>query len=321
MPTAILKPFSKSDPGQDLPLAKKPGKNISSEISSYLPRLGLSALFLCLFSGIVLTFYYRPMGNVFRNVEEITTLVPYGWFFRQLHFAAGQFFVILMLIHTMDHFQRKRYRFYPPGQWQRLIFSLCLCFFALFTGFILKGDKEGLFAARIFMNIVDGIPVMGGKLCNFFILPGKDLFFLPYLYHCFFLPVLILYLIGNHIKRWFPERGFVYAGGAGLCLYALLVKPFMDIPPDAFIASVKGPWFFLGIQTLLIILPAILAGILFPVFFLGCVLILPYIENAERKPGVRQDRMKIVAQCLHWLIVLAFLAYSFLTLKAAFRSG
>ena len=302
-------------------MANKPCKNISSEISSYLPRLGLSALFLCLFSGVVLAFYYRPMGNVFRNVEEITTLVPYGWFFRQLHFAAGQLFVILMLIHTIDHFQRRRYRFYPPGQWQRLIFSLCLCFFTLFTGFILKGDKEGLFAARIFMNIVGGIPFVGERLCNFFILPGNDLFFLPYLYHCFFLPILIMFLTGGHIKRWFPERGVAYVGGAGLCLYALLVKPFMDIPPDAFIASVKGPWFFLGIQTLLKTIPAVLVGVFFPAFFLGCVLILPYLENAAVKPGVRKDWMKIVAQCLHWLIVSVFLAYSFLTVKAAFWSG
>ena len=230
MPTAILKPFSKSDSGQDLPLANKHGKNIFSEISFYLPRLGLSALFLCLFSGVVLAFHYRPIGNVFRNVEEITTLVPYGWFFRQLHFAAGQLFVVLMLIHTMDHFQRRRYRFYPPGQWQRLIFSLCLCFFTLFTGFILKGDKEGLFAARIFMNIVGGIPFVGGRLCNFFILPGNDLFFLPYLYHCFFLPILIMFLIGGHIKRWFPERGVAYVGGAGLCLYAWLVKTVYGYP-------------------------------------------------------------------------------------------
>ena len=41
-----------------------------------MPRLGLSALILCFASGIVLVFYYRPMGNVFQNVEEITTLVP-----------------------------------------------------------------------------------------------------------------------------------------------------------------------------------------------------------------------------------------------------
>jgi len=296
---------------------KKPGNRISAGISSYLPRLGLSALFLCLFSGIVLTFYYRPMGNVFQNVEEITTLVPFGWFFRQLHFASGQLFVILMLIHAVDHFHRKRYRFYHEGQWQRLIFSLCLCFYTLFTGFILKGDKEGLFAARIFMSITGNIPLVGKRLSGLFILPGEDLFFLPYLYHCFFLPILILYLIQTHIKRWFPEQGFFYAGAAGLCLYALFVKPFMDLPPDAFATSVKGPWFFLGIQALLKTLPATLAGIGFPAFFLGCVLILPRVEGSAAKSGVEKKGLNVVSGCLHWLIVIVFFAYVFLTLKTA----
>ena len=154
-------------------MAHKPGKRISIDISAYLPRLGLSALFMCLISGIVLTFYYRPTGNVFQNVEEITTLVPYGWFFRQLHFASGQLFVILMLIHAVDHFHRKRYRLYPGGQWQRLIFSLCLCFLTLFTGFILKGDKEGLFAARIFMPRRAGTEQSGLKR------PLRDVFHRP----------------------------------------------------------------------------------------------------------------------------------------------
>ena len=298
--------------------ADRPGNRITAGVSAYLPRLGLSALFLCLFSGIVLIFYYRPMGNVFQNVEEITTLVPYGWFFRQLHFASGQLFVILMLIHAVDHFHRKRYRLYPVGQWQRLIFSLCLCFYTLFTGFILKGDKEGFFAARIFMNITGNIPMVGDPLSRLFILPGDNLFFLPYLYHCFFLPILILYLIRTHIRKWFPEQGFLYAGAAGLCLYALFVKPFMDIPPGAFASSVKGPWFFLGVQTLLKTLPAILAGIIFPVLFLGCVLILPRVEKALGKSGIEKSRLRIISRGLHWLIVLVFFLYALLTLKAAF---
>jgi quinol-cytochrome oxidoreductase complex cytochrome b subunit len=298
--------------------AKKLGHRISVEISAYLPRLGLSALFMCLFSGIVLTFYYRPMGNVFQNVEEITTLVPYGWFFRQLHFASGQLFVILMLIHAVDHFHRKRYRLYPGGQWQRLIFSLFLCFYTLFTGFILKGDKEGLFAARIFMGITGNIPLVGKRLSSLFIQPGDALFFLPYLYHCFFLPILILYLIRTHIRKWFPEQGLLYTGAAGLCLYALWVKPFMDIPPNAFAVSVTGPWFFLGLQTLLQTFSAILAGILLPGLFLCGVLILPYVEKAGVKSESPKNGVRIASTCLHWLIVLVFLSYALLTFRAAF---
>ena len=257
------------------------------------------------------------MGNVFQNVEEITTLVPYGWFFRQLHFASGQLFVILMLVHAVDHFHQKRYHLYPVGQWQRLIVSLCLCFYTLFTGFILKGDKEGLFAARIFMNITGNIPSVGEPISRLFILPGEDLFFLPYLYHCFFLPILILYLIRTHIRKWFPKHGIFYAGAAGPCLYALFVKPFMDMPPDAFAASVKGPWFFLGIQTLLKTLPSTLAGIVFPAFFLGCILVLPSVEKAGGKPGVEKRGLRIISRYLHRLIVLVLFLYALLTLKAA----
>ncbi len=257
------------------------------------------------------------MGNVFKNVEEITTLVPYGWFFRQLHFASGQLFVILMLIHTMDHFHRKRYRLYSVGQWQRLIFSLCLCFYALFTGFILKGDKEGLFAARIFMNIASGLPLAGNPLSRLFILPGKDIFFLPYLYHCFFLPLFILYLIRNHIRDWFPKQNFIYVGMLGMCLYAIFVKPFPDIPPEAFTASVKGPWFFLGLQALLKTVPATLAGIVFPALFMVCVVILPTIEKASGRLGLEKSTLRILSLGLHGLIVLVFFLYALLTLKAA----
>jgi len=107
-----------------------------------MPRLGLSALILCLASGVVLVFYYRPMGNVFQNVEEITTLVPYGWFFRQLHYGAGQLFVILMLLHTLDHFLRKRYRTYLFKEWMLLIFSLCLCFLSCSRVLYLKATKR-----------------------------------------------------------------------------------------------------------------------------------------------------------------------------------
>ena len=289
---------------------------IINKITSYLPRLGLSSLILCLVSGLVLVFYYRPMGNVFQNVEEITTLVPYGWFFRQLHYGAGQLFVILMLLHTLDHFLRKRYRSYLFKEWILLIFSLCLCFFVLFTGFVLKGDKEGFFAGQIFMNILEAIPFIGGSVSRLFIVPGKSFFFLPYLYHCFFIPILIIYLIRDHIREWFPNKRFLIFGTAGLFLYALLVKPSIDIPPEAFVRVVKGPWFFLGIQTLLKLLPVLLAGLIIPGVFVGCLLILPVIRTTSPAISLKGRIAYVGENGLHYLLVAALCLYAFLTLRA-----
>jgi ubiquinol-cytochrome c reductase cytochrome b subunit len=287
-----------------------------NRISLYLPRLGLSALILCLASGLVLVFYYRPTGNVFQNVEEITTLVPYGWFFRQLHYGAGQVFVILMLLHTLDHFFRRRYRIYAVREWIALVVSLTLCFYALFTGFVLKGDQEGVFAGHIFMNILETLPIAGRAIAGLFIVPGESFFFLPYLYHCFFLPILIMYLMRCHIREWLPDQRFLLSAGIGLYLYALFVKPGMDIPPEAAPAAVEGPWFFQGIQTLLKILPPLLAGLIIPALFIGCLLLLPAAGTLLRTLSFKKGIIHMGENGLYGLLILLVCLYGLLTLRA-----
>jgi len=285
-------------------------------VSLWLPRLGLSALMICLASGIVLAFSYRPMGNVFQNVEEITTLVPYGWFFRRIHYGAGQAFVILMLIHTMDHFLRQRYRGYPFGEWTALVVSLVLCFYTLFTGFILKGDQEGVFAGQIFMNILESFPLIGTYMARLFITSTDELFFLPYLYHCFFLPIGITYLMRDHIREWLPDHKFLLSGGIALSLYALSVKPGAGVPPDMPSVLVKGPWFFQGIQILLKASPPILAALILPTLFVGCLLLIPYVDAPRRAPSFRLRCRRLGEIGLYWLLIASMIAYSLLTIKA-----
>lgn len=271
-------------------------------ISSSLPRLGLASLILCLISGVILTFQYRPIGNVFQNVEEITTVIPYGGFFRQLHYAAGQVFVIMMLLHTLDHFLKKRYKNYTVSQWSLLIISLFLCFFTLFTGFILKGDKEGSFAGYIFLNILKELPLAGDLWASFFIMPGETFFLLPYLHHCFFLPLLIIFLIRDHIREWFPDYRFLCLATIGLFVYALLVAPNMDISPEAEVIDVKGPWFFLGIQNLLRVMPPFWAGLVIPGLLIGSFLTLPLWKGVWIKIN-------------YYLIMASFILYAILSFR------
>lgn len=272
-------------------------------MSSYLPRVGLSSLVLCLASGVVLTFYYRPEGNVFRNVEEITSLVPYGRFFRQVHFSSGQLFVFLMLLHTADHFLKRRYSQYAQRDWIALIVSLALCFLTLFTGFILKGDKEGLFAGQILLHILKTIPLAGETLSRLFVEPGEDLFFLPFLYHCLFLPLVILFLIRRHIREWLPDEKFLSITAVGVFAYGAIIPPFLDIPPEAQVELVRGPWFFLGLQTLLKFMPVLWSGLILPGAFLGLILLLPSMNATTRK-------------VTHPLLIASFSLYVVLCLKA-----
>lgn len=279
-------------------------KRLSQRLTPALPRFGLSCMAVCLATGLILCFYYRPMGDVFRNVEEITSLVPFGRFFRQLHYISGQLMAVLMLLHTVDHFLRKRYLHYPPVEWVRLLTGLLLCFFTLFTGFVLKGDQEGLFAGRVFMNILKSAPFFGDRLSNLFISPGDDFFFLPYLYHCLLLPAAILYLLRAHIGNWLPDERYLAGSAVVMVSYALLVAPRMDIPLDAPVESIEGPWFFLGIQTGLRYLPAAWAGLLIPSVCLALTGLLPVAGRVWSKP-------------IRWLLMALFCFYGLFTLRAA----
>lgn len=280
-----------------------PFRETTQRLSSILPRLGLASLMLCLGSGIVLTFYYRPTGNVFRNVEEITSLVPYGRFFRQVHYSSGQFFVLLMLAHTADHFLRKRYRRYSQGNWTLLVISLALCFLTLFTGFILKGDKEGLFAGRIFQHILGTIPWVGEALSRVFIQPGDHVLFLPFLYHCLFFPALILFLLRRHIREWLPGEKFMGVTAIGIFAYGAIIPPFPDLPPDAPVELVRGPWFFLGLQSLLRLLPVLWAGLILPGAFLALLFLLPALKTPA-------------GNIVHHLLIASSALYAFLCLRA-----
>ncbi|MFH1351739.1 MAG: cytochrome b N-terminal domain-containing protein [Pseudomonadota bacterium] len=275
-------------------------------LSFSLPRLGLASLILCLISGLVLIFQYQPIGDVFQNVEEITTVIPYGGFFRQLHHGSGQIFVIMMLFHTLDHLLKRRYERYPFKEWALLIIPLFLCLFTLFTGFILKGDKEGSFAGFIFLSLLLEVPLVGHLLSGLFIIPGKTFFLLPYLHHCFLLPILIIFFIRDHIREWFPDYRFIFITTFGLFLYALFVAPNMAIPPEAEVPHIKGPWFFLGIQTLLRMMPPLWAGLILPGLVVGSLLILPLLKGAW-------------AKIIHFLIMISFLFYTLLSFREYFH--
>lgn len=277
-------------------------KHLVLSLSSLLPRLGLACLAVCLASGVVLSIKYRPMGDVFRTVEEITSGIPYGAFLRQMHFGSGQAFVILMLLHTADHFIRRRYAAYPWRTWCRLIASLLLCFFTLFTGFILEGDLEGIFAGRIMASCLNAVPLVGSVLSGLSIVEGEAFFYLPFLYHCLFLPILTCYLIRDHVRAWFPDWAYLGTALLGLTVYALGVPPSLAIPVHAAVERIHGPWFFFGIQYLLRHLPAFWAGIFIPALWITGLLFLPVL----RQPWSHRVRSAIMGGGLAY-IVLSFL--------------
>jgi ubiquinol-cytochrome c reductase cytochrome b subunit len=91
--------------------------------------------------------------------------------------------------------------------------------------------------------------------------------------------LFIVYFTRTHIRDWMPDRKSLLFTTWGLLLYALIVEPSLAVPPGAPVALVKGPWFFLGIQSLLKISPPLVGGLLIPALYVTFLLLLPLVRG------------------------------------------
>lgn len=258
----------------------------SVKISRVLPRAALATGLISIGSGLILVFQYRPFDNVFAQVEAITTHIPYGWFFRRIHFLSGEACVVLTLLHVLDHFVRGNDRLVSLAEWARLWLASALALFLLFTGYVLKGDKEGLLAGTILRNLTASIPLLGQSLGSVFIGSGPDFFFFPYLWHCWLGPLALGLLLGTHIRSWLPRGNFMLIALLLCGLGALFIPMPLALPPEAVVQEAYGPWFFLGLQELLKHFPPLWAGVVLPgvlaLIFLSLPLTWGRIQQAAR---------------------------------------
>lgn len=163
-------------------------------------------LFLLLIvSGVLLTFYYLPLSDkAYPGITQITYLVPYGGFIRNIHYWSGQLMVITLFLHMVRVFYYRAYR--PPRQFNWLIglFLLVLTLGEDFSGYVLRWDADTSSAALVAASLVKEIPgvgpffhllLMGGDQI------GETTVLRFYILHCLFLPGLMLFLIFYHFWR------------------------------------------------------------------------------------------------------------------------
>ena len=270
-----------------------------------LAELAWWAFLFALLTGVILSFNYRPWGDVFTNVSKITGQIPYGVFIRKIHYYSGQAFLLFIIGHTFEHFFRQTYRHIKSLEWSKLVFLFFLSFPLVFTGFILKGDKEGIQAARIMVNLAEHMPLVGSGLARTLLRPGPDFFLLPYLYHTVILPLVVIFLLGRHRRRLFPKGELGWPLIALLSVLAVFCPLPADIPPHMESALSTGPWFFQGVQLLLRYGSPLWTGMVWPLIPVGLLAVLAFIPLSWMK----WMRGLIVLLCLGHLAVLLAAGY------------
>lgn len=220
----------------------------------------LISLYISLLSGIVVGIHYSP-AEPFYSTSALDILVPYGSFFRSLHFYSSQFFFLFAVMHYLAVFADSQSMATKPYVY--LILCLPCMLMLLFTGYVLRGDATGYSAGMIAENILETLPLFGSALNNVLFSITDHGMDRVYLHHVISFDLLFLFLAWDHLRRYRVSLSGHVLFVVALFIFSLVITAPID-PEHLGLLYITGPWFFLGLQELLRYLPPFIAGILFP---------------------------------------------------------
>jgi quinol-cytochrome oxidoreductase complex cytochrome b subunit len=281
-----------------------------------------AVLFLLLaVTGALLLVVYEPSperayGTVARLVDE----VPFGALVRNVHHWAANGLVLVTLLHLLRVFYRGGHL--PPrrGNWLVGVALLLLVVACAFTGYLLPWDQLAYWAVTISTGMLEYVPVAGTTLLRA-ARGGPDIgpatlarFFVL---HVAILPIALLLLLAFHF--WLvrkvggvilPEdagdsaspRGPLVAtsphltrreGAAALVVFAvvMLLAAAWNAPllaqanPGMSPNPAKAPWYFMGVQELLVHLHPAFGAVAVPLVALALLIALPSLGGTERPSG------------------------------------
>ena len=230
----------------------------------------LVSLYLSLVSGVLVALQY-DLAAPFHSTLALSTLAPYGEFFRSLHFYSSQGFFLLMLVHFLAVFAKTEN--YSRSSYSRLIIAIAISLLLLFTGYILRADSTGYSAGVIAEEIFTNLPIIGAALNAILFSVTDHGVQRIYVHHVITYDLLWLALVWEHLRRYrIQTQKYLWLILIFLGLSTVVAAP-MD-QDKLGIHFISGPWFFLGLQELLRYFNPILAGIVFPVALMAALLCL-----------------------------------------------
>lgn len=245
-----------------------------------LGELTLVALYLSVVSGIIVALQY-DFATPFFSTSSLDALVPFGTFWRSLHFYSSQFFFLLCLGHLVAIIIDRSYLRLSFGKWWLLILSLPVMVLLLFTGYVLRGDATGENAGIIAENICLSIPLLGSAVNTLLFAVLEDGLKKVYANHLIGLGVLWGILCWDHVRKY---RAHVKEHML-LISFTLIISLLFYAPmePEALgIFHRPGPWFFLGLQEMLRYIQPFWAGIVFPASLVLALVIMRMGEGMKK---------------------------------------
>jgi len=301
-----------------------------------LGGMAVVLVFMLLGTGVLLKFVYQPIPEkAYESILHLQRDVLFGRLIRNIHHWSANALILVAFLHLLRVFFTGA--FHAPRQfnWVIGVASFLVILFSNFTGYLLPWDQLAFWAITICTGMLEYIPLIGlwlqkliqggaevglGTLSNF------------YAVHTAILPALLLILMPFHFWRIRKAGGLVIPRGpeqssgdrgpsvpaipnlllreivvalvllASVLVFSMLFNaPLGDkANPGLSPNPTKAPWYFMGIQEMLLHFHPIFALFVIPALMLIALLALPYIDYELNTAGVwfastKGRRMALIA--------------------------
>ncbi|MCI4454681.1 MAG: cytochrome b N-terminal domain-containing protein [Thermodesulfobacterium sp.] len=270
--------------------------NLPKKLYPEVAYFSASSFLVCILSGMVLSFHYFP-EKALQSLVTLEATVPFGRFFRSLHYFSAQIALISLFLHLLDSLRLRVYLLKNGTSWFFLGLSLFVMLYLCFTGYLLRGDEVGELASAIADSLTKSFPILGLALNKlFFAIPETGLHRV-YLWHIFlsFLTACGIFIFHVPFKRLvrFPQASYALFSVVLAFIFYPPLKPFGEV-------EARGPWFFVGAQSMLKVFPQELV-FLYLLFF-------PFLYQAFS--SFRRYEKLILAIFISYLLI--YFVFSFL---------
>ncbi len=278
---------------------------------------GIAALLFVILAitGLLLRFNYVPVADrAYDSIVEFREYYIFGDLLRNLHYWSANLMVAVVFLHLIRVFYSQSIFFERRKNW---LYGLVLLFIVLsfnFTGYLLPWDQLSYWAVTIVTEIMSYIPLIGAPLSDF--LRGGDqvgqkTLMNFYVLHTGVLPLLMIVFMVLHFWLVRKAKGVTTGKERGefvdvnpnlvrkeiiamLSVIAVLffLSTFFNAPlknmanPLISPNPSKAPWYFIGLQELLMhIHPAFVAFVL-PVSVIYFMVYVSYQKSNDINTGV-----------------------------------
>ncbi len=285
---------------------------------------GLAGMLMAILAltGVVLQNNYTPAApQAYLDILEINSNVWFGELIRNLHHWSANLLIVVAVLHLIRVFVTGAYR--PPREvnWLIGVAMLLLTLGANFTGYLLPWDQLAFWAITVGTSIISYVPIVGGWMSQL-ILGGPEVgantLLNFYAMHISLIPLSIFALMSYHFWRVRKDGGLtlpkklddveepkpervttiphlvrrelVFALGwfAVLLVFAMLVPaPLEGIAnPDISPNPAKAPWYFMGLQELLLHFHPLVGAIFLPGLAVLAIFLLPFFDINLNSVGI-----------------------------------